>query len=88
MAYNGFGIDEYLDATEVTKKLDELTQKPIYSIKPDALKEYVEEYFEKKCSKSKDMIEEAKKIIPGGVQHNLAFNYPFPIVIPVTINII
>ena len=81
MAYNGFGIDEYLDATEVTKKLDELTQKPIYSIKPDALKEYVEEYFEKKCSKSKEMIEEAKKIIPGGVQHNLAFNYPFPIVI-------
>lgn len=27
------------------------------------------------------MIEEAKKVIPGGVQHNLAFNYPFPIVI-------
>ncbi|MBQ0037591.1 MAG: aminotransferase class III-fold pyridoxal phosphate-dependent enzyme [Clostridiales bacterium] len=27
------------------------------------------------------MTDEAKKIIPGGVQHNLAFNYPFPIVI-------
>lgn len=27
------------------------------------------------------MIEEAKKVIPGGVQHNLAFNYPFPLVI-------
>ena len=26
------------------------------------------------------MITEAKEIIPGGVQHNLAFNYPFPIV--------
>ena len=81
MAYNGFAIDEYLDAAAVTKQLDELTKKPIYSIKPDKLKEYCDEYFEKKCSKSKEMITEAKKIIPGGVQHNLAFNYPFPIVI-------
>ena len=81
MAYNGYAIDEYLDAEKVTKELDELIKKPVYSIKPDKLKEYVDEYFEKKCSKSKAMITEAKKIIPGGVQHNLAFNYPFPIVI-------
>ncbi|MCR5374880.1 MAG: aminotransferase class III-fold pyridoxal phosphate-dependent enzyme [Lachnospiraceae bacterium] len=27
------------------------------------------------------MITEAKNVIPGGVQHNLAFNYPFPLVI-------
>ena len=26
------------------------------------------------------MIEEAKTVIPGGVQHNLAFNHPFPLV--------
>ena len=26
------------------------------------------------------MIQEAKKVIPGGVQHNLAFNHPFPLV--------
>ena len=81
MAYNGFAIDQYLDAAEVTKQLDELTKKPIYSIKPEKLEEYVEEYFNKKCKKSKEMISEAKTIIPGGVQHNLAFNYPFPIVI-------
>ena len=81
MAYNGFAIDKYLDAAAVTKQLDELTKKPIYSIKPDKLQEYVEEYFDKKCAKSKEMISEAKTIIPGGVQHNLAFNYPFPIVI-------
>jgi len=83
MAYNGFAIDadRYLDAEAVTKQLDELIRKPVYSIKKDALKEYEEEYFEKKCSKSKAMITEAKEVIPGGVQHNLAFNYPFPIVI-------
>ena len=38
MAYNGFAIDEYLDAEKVTKQLDELTKKPIYSIKPNKLK--------------------------------------------------
>lgn len=81
MSYNGFAIDEYLDADAVTKQLDALIKKPIYSIKPDALKKYEEEYFEKKCAKSKAMISEAKEVIPGGVQHNLAFNYPFPIVI-------
>ena len=64
----------------VTKQLDELIKKPIYTIKPDVLKKYEDEYFDKKCKKSKEMIEEAKKIIPGGVQHNLAFNYPFPLV--------
>ena len=81
MAYNGFAIDEYLDATAVTKQLDALVKKPVYTVKADELKKYEEEYFEKKCSKSKAMITEAKNTIPGGVQHNLAFNYPFPLVI-------
>ncbi len=81
MAYNGFAIDEYLDAEAVTKQLDELIKKPVYTVTSAALKEYEEEYFEKKCKKSKEMISEAKQVIPGGVQHNLAFNYPFPIVI-------
>ena len=81
MAYNGFAIDKYLNAADVTRQLDELIKKPVYSVRPDRLKLYEEEYFEKKCSKSKEMITEAKTVIPGGVQHNLAFNYPFPIVI-------
>ena len=75
-----FAISEYLDAAQVTAQLDALIKKPIYSISPAALKKYEEEYFEKKCAKSKAMITEAREIIPGGVQHNLAFNYPFPIV--------
>lgn len=77
---NRFAISEYPDAAAVTKQLDELIKKPIYSIKPEVLKNYEEKYFNKKCQKSKEMIEEAKQIIPGGVQHNLAFNYPFPLV--------
>ena len=75
-----FAISEYPDAAAVVKQLDELIQKPIYTIRPDALKAYEDDYYTKKCSKSKAMIDEAKEIIPGGVQHNLAFNYPFPLV--------
>ncbi|NLD19949.1 MAG: aminotransferase class III-fold pyridoxal phosphate-dependent enzyme [Clostridiales bacterium] len=74
-----FAISKYLDAGEVTRQLDELIKLPIYSIKPSALKEYEDEYFGKKCTKSKAMIDEAIDIIPGGVQHNLAFNHPFPL---------
>ena len=81
MAYNGFAIDEYLDADKVTAQLDELIKGPVHGIMPDVLRMYEEEYFEKKCAGSKAMINEAREIIPGGVQHNLAFNYPFPIVI-------
>lgn len=77
---NRFAISNYPDAAAVVKQLDALIAKPIYTIKPEALKAYEEEYYEKKCAKSKKMIEEAKAVIPGGVQHNLAFNYPFPLV--------
>ena len=59
MAYNGFAIDKYLNAAEVTRQLDELIKKPVYSVRPDKLKLYEEEYSEKKCSKSKEMITEA-----------------------------
>jgi glutamate-1-semialdehyde 2,1-aminomutase len=75
-----FAISEYPDVREVTAALDALIRKPIYSIAPDALKNYVENYYDKKCARSKAMISEAANIIPGGVQHNLAFNYPFPLV--------
>ncbi len=75
-----FAIDKYNDARGITAQLDELIKKPIYSIKPEVLADYEENFYEKKCQKSKAMIEEARQIIPGGVQHNLAFNYPFPLV--------
>lgn len=81
MAYNGFAIDQYLDADAVNRQLDELIRMPVYGVKPEPLKDYVENYFEKKCAGSKAMTSEAKKYIPGGVQHNLAFNYPFPLAI-------
>ncbi|HOV63584.1 MAG TPA: aminotransferase class III-fold pyridoxal phosphate-dependent enzyme, partial [Spirochaetia bacterium] len=77
---NRFAISEYPDAKMIDKKLNALINQPVWSISPDQLRIYEKEYFDKKCSRSKAMIEEAQKVIPGGVQHNLAFNYPFPLV--------
>ena len=74
-----FAIKEYLNAAEITEKLDNLIKQPVYSIKPEVLREYEEEYFEKKCAGSKEMVDMAGAIIPGAVQHNLAFNHPFPL---------
>lgn len=65
---------------EVTRELEALIAKPIHSITKEALDRYVHEYFDLKCQKSHAMIEKAKDYIPGGVQHNLAFNHPFPLV--------
>ncbi len=75
-----YAISNYPEADHINRELNELIAKPIHTIKPEALETYEREYFEKKCSKSKEMIQEAKQLIPGGVQHNLAFNYPFPLV--------
>ncbi len=74
---DGYGISEWQDASEIYKQLAELTSKPIYCVSDDALKGILE-HFDTKCAGSKEITSEAKKYIPGGVQHNLAFNYPFP----------
>ncbi|MGE4454724.1 MAG: aspartate aminotransferase family protein [Sphaerochaeta sp.] len=75
-----FAISQYPEATIITEQLDALIQKPIYSIGREALAYYEQHYFNEQCPKSKAMISEAKQYIPGGVQHNLAFNHPFPLV--------
>lgn len=69
----------YPDVRRVNRQLDELIAAPIHSILPEALAAYERDYFEVKCGTSKAMIEQARGVIPGGVQHNLAFNYPFPL---------
>lgn len=48
MADTRFAIAHYHDAAAVNRQLDELIEKPIYTIKADVLKNYEEEYFEKK----------------------------------------
>ena len=75
------GMTRYPNAEAVNNKLELLKQMPIYSINRDYLKEIEAEYFDKKCAKSKELTTDAKNYIPGGVQHNLAFNHPFPLAV-------
>ena len=80
MSKQEYAISEYLDVEVVNARLKELTRQPVRPIKRDVM-ENVLAYFDKQCTKSKALTDEAKQYIPGGVQHNLAFNYPFPIAI-------
>lgn len=77
---NRFAIREYPNTREIYEKLYALLDQPIRSVKKEKLNAYVKSYFDVRCRNSKAMITQAKKFIPGGVQHNLAFNYPFPLV--------
>ena len=77
----GFAISEYPDVPTVIGELDVLITQPIRRLRRDALQHYLDAYFEKRCAGSKAMTAEAAEYIPGGVQHNLAFNLPFPLVI-------
>ena len=75
-----YGVSHWPDEKAIFAKMDRLVNEPLHHIKPEAMRRYLD-YFDTKCKGSKAMIDEAKKVIPGGVQHNLAFNYPFPLVI-------
>lgn len=74
----GYGITRWANAQEINASLKELTSKNIYSIPVDVYQDICKNYYDEKCAKSKEITAEAKKYIPGGVQHNLAFNKPFP----------
>ena len=63
---------------ELKAKIETIVNQPIRKFKPEELIEIVNRY-EKNHGKSKEAFERAQKIIPGGVEHNLAFNYPFPL---------
>jgi glutamate-1-semialdehyde 2,1-aminomutase len=78
---DGFAISEYPDVPTVISALDALIDQPIRRLGRDALQRYLDEHFENHCRSSKAMTAEAADYIPGGVQHNLAFNMPFPLVI-------
>jgi glutamate-1-semialdehyde 2,1-aminomutase len=75
----GFSISTYPDADALMTELRALTARPIRGLKPAALAAYVQQA-EESCLASKAMTDEAAEHIPGGVQHNLAFSFPFPLV--------
>jgi glutamate-1-semialdehyde 2,1-aminomutase len=70
----------YHDARQIYKELDALMAVPPLRLCRTAMDSYLR-WFNEQCPRSKSMTDEARTFIPGGVQHNLAFNYPFPLVI-------
>lgn len=77
---NACAISRWPDAGQLSRRLKNLVAQPIHPIRRDRMSDVLG-YFDAKCSRSKALTEEAKQYIPGGVQHNLAFNYPFPLAI-------
>jgi glutamate-1-semialdehyde 2,1-aminomutase len=63
---------------EMRDKIENIVNQPIKQFKPEEIKGIIERY-QKNHPKSKEAYERARKIIPGGVEHNLAFNHPFPL---------
>ena len=83
MSQGQYAISEYHDTNEIYAKLNNLIRQPMRPVKREKMKGFLD-YFEIHCRRSKELTDEARKYIPGGVQHNLAFNYPFPIAIEKT----
>lgn len=73
-----YAISHWPDTNELIAKAKRLVAEPPRPIRRDKMNEYLR-YFETRCTGSKASTTEAAKYIPGGVQHNLAFNYPFPL---------
>ncbi|MFA6866437.1 MAG: aminotransferase class III-fold pyridoxal phosphate-dependent enzyme [Clostridia bacterium] len=73
-----YGISRWEKADRINERLENMRAQPIYDVNDDALKGILD-FYDNKCGKSKEITTKAKEFIPGGVQHNLAFNYPFPI---------
>jgi len=80
MESNSYAISSYHDVQDIYRRLDTLISQPLRPLKREKMQEVLD-YYAKKCTKSRALNDEAKLIIPGGVQHNLAFNFPFPIAI-------
>jgi len=78
MSSSAFGISAYHDIQPIYEKLDRLVSLPLQHIATDKMQSYLD-YYDKKCVQSKAIYEKAQQFIPGGVQHNLAFNHPIPL---------
>ena len=74
----GYSISRYPDVPAVYERLGALVSQPLRPLRRDAM-DGVLAWFDESCGRSKGLTDAAMELIPGGVQHNLAFNYPFPL---------
>src|SRR5690242_15870926 len=75
-----YGISQYPDVPAVQAQLRHLTGTPVRTLTKDQLEAYHAWYAEHTPA-SRSAAAEAEAVIPGGVQHNLALNDPWPLAI-------
>ncbi len=73
------GISRWDDPNEVNAALKALTDQPIWEVGDAYYADHIAPYFDEKCKRSFALFSQSKELIPGGVQHNLAFNKPYPL---------
>lgn len=67
-----------MEYNEILKRRKEILSRPIRPIPADKLEPERKLYYERN-KKSLEIFEKAKNLIPGGVEHNLSQNKPFPL---------
>ena len=73
-------ISAWPDVEALYERIAALVNQPMRPLRRDAMQRIIG-WFEERCSGSKRLYDAAQRVIPGGIQHNLAFNYPFPLAI-------
>jgi glutamate-1-semialdehyde 2,1-aminomutase len=76
----GWAISSYPDTDGVYRQLAELLRAPLRPLRRDRMADVLAR-LEVRCAGSRRLAARAAEVIPGGVQHNLAFNYPFPLAV-------
>src|SRR5512145_2642902 len=67
-----------MEYAEIMKRKDEILARTPRPIPKDKL-EAEHKLYAERCKKSIEIFEKAKGLIPGGVEHNLSQNKPFPL---------
>ena len=78
VAPGGAAISHWPDTDGILAGYDRLVHQPMRPIRRDRMAAYLD-WFEQRCPTSRRQAIAARERIPGGIQHNLAFNYPFPL---------
>lgn len=75
-----YAISQWHDTDAINARLKALLKQPLRPIRRDKMDEILRQ-FDTRCARSKALAEQAQTVIPGGVQHNLAFNLPFALAV-------
>jgi glutamate-1-semialdehyde 2,1-aminomutase len=67
-----------MEYQEIKSRMQEVLARPVHPIPGEKLEPERKRYFEKH-KRSAEIFEKAKDLIPGGVEHNLSQNKPFPL---------